>query len=135
MPKSQQLQSIPTKLSVEQFQQFVLPPSPPEVEARRPSSPRIRSLITFCRRFISGVHGKNCRSEEIGMAVQKFIARGFIGRFESGRPTAASKLSLQNRWLRFIKPIFSTQPSFTVMERRLRRRKAATTSALMVTRK
>jgi hypothetical protein len=25
MPKSQQLQSIPTKLSVEQFQQFVLP--------------------------------------------------------------------------------------------------------------
>ena len=74
--KSLQLQSIPTKLSIKHSSSNLsCPTSPPEVEARCPSSPRIRSLITFCRRFISGVHGKNCRSEEIGMAVQKFIVR------------------------------------------------------------
>lgn len=135
MTKSQKWQWIPTSLSFEQFQQFVLPHLSTGSRGPAPKLPLHRVFNTSYKRFTWAVSGRNCRSKKIMKAVRKFITRASTARFEGGKRTAALTPFLQVRWQRFIKPIFSTLLSSMAMVRRLRRRKAATTSVSVGTRR
>ena len=135
MTKSQKWQRIPTRLSFEHFQQFVLPHLSTGSRGPVPKLPLHRVFNYILQTLHLGCQWKELPIEKIMKAVRKFITRASTARFEGGKRTAASTPFLQVRWQRFIKPIFSTPLSSMAMVRRQRRRKAATTSVSAGTRR
>ena len=135
MTKSQQWRSIPTKLSIEQFQQFVLP----HLTARsRGPAPKLPMHTIF--NYILQVLYQGCQWKELPIkrdrdgrpeihytriysAFRKWQADGCFDAIFAGSVATLHQA------------IFSTQTSSTATEQRQRRRRAATTSGSVVTRK
>jgi transposase len=134
MAKSQEWQSIPTRLSSEQFQQFVLPHL---IVGSRGPVPKLTLHAVF--NYILRLLHLACQWKELPIekdqegrpeihytriygAFRKWQADGCFDAIFAG---SVSKLHQTNS---------STLPSSTAMERRLRRRKAATTSVSADTR-
>ena len=97
MAESQQQQGIPTRLSCEQFRQFVLPHL---TVGRRGPAPKLTLLAIFnciLRLLYLGCQWKELPIERGQDGRPKFTTRAFIAHFESGKQMAVLTPCLQAR--------------------------------------
>jgi hypothetical protein len=120
-------QAIPTKLSLEQFEEFVLP----HLSMGRRGPPPTLSLHKVFNYVLQllymGVSGGCCRLKRMPKVVLKSTTRASIGRCGDGRPMAASTGSLPAPCASFIRTSSSISRSFTATGPPLPQRREATT--------
>ena len=124
---SQCWQTIPTKLSLAQFEQFVLP----HLNTGRVVPHRrwgcTGSSTTSCSCCTWDDSGRRCRSKGMPKVALKSTTRASIGRCGDGRPMVASTRFLRARCASFIRTGCLNSRSSTATARPLPRRRTATT--------
>ena len=127
MAGSQCWQTIPTKLSLAQFEQFVLPHLNTGRVVRHRRWGCTGSSTTSCSCCTWDDSGRRCRSKGMPKVALKSTTRASIGRCGDGRPMVASTRFLRARCASFIRTGCLNSRSSTATARPLPRRRTATT--------
>ena len=135
MTKSAQSRVIPTELSLERFQEFVLPRL---TTGRRGPAPKLSLHALFnyiLKQLYMGCQWKELPIEKTADGRRKFIIPGYMACSGGGRRTGVSMQYSKGPCRRFIGRTSSTSRSFTATARRPPRRREATMSDSVLTKR